>query len=67
MERAMSKSLEKAGFTVNLLEYYDESGQFHHNPWKREDGFIKRSEDFDPRNTNGELNYTSLIIDAVKP
>lgn len=63
----LTSSLYKAGFRVNLLEYFDENGKFHDSPWKPEDGFIKRSKNFDARNINGELNYTSLIVDAIKP
>ena len=33
--------------------------------WKKEDGFVQRSKDNDWRNKNG-LNYTSLIVDAIK-
>ncbi len=57
---------ERAGFTVRLLEYFDENGKFHYQQWKKEDGMIKRSERFDKRNKNGKLNYTSIILDAVK-
>ncbi len=64
--RSLTESLNRAGFEVKLLEYFDENGQFHASPWKKEDGFIKRSKHFDPRNVNGELNYTSLIADAIK-
>lgn len=64
--QSISESLHEAGFTVKLLEYFDENGQFHDIAWKSEDGFIKRSKNFDPRNVNGELNYTSLIVDAIK-
>lgn len=56
----------QAGFSVNLLEYYDENGRFYHIDWKPEDGMIYRSRRFDSRNQTGELKYTSLIIDAVK-
>ena len=62
----LSSMLEKAGFKVNLLEYFDEYGRFHAENWKPEDGMIRRSKRFDKRNTDGVLNYTSLIIDAVK-
>jgi predicted SAM-dependent methyltransferase len=64
--QSMSESLYLAGFKVKLLEYFDEGGHFHAASWNPEDGFIKRSKRFDPRNVNGELNYTSLIVDAVK-
>ncbi|SKB57363.1 class I SAM-dependent methyltransferase [Dyadobacter psychrophilus] len=62
----MSRSLESVGFTVKLLEYFDENGQFHKSPWNPEDGMIRRSADHDSRNAGGKLGYTSLIIDAYK-
>ena len=59
--------LESAGFTqVTCLEYFDEQGQFHNEPWNPEDGMIRRSMRFDQRNQTGQLAYTSLIIDAHK-
>ncbi|QRR01926.1 class I SAM-dependent methyltransferase [Dyadobacter sandarakinus] len=62
----MSRNLQQIGFTVRLLEYYDENGIFHKNPWSASDGMVRRSADHDSRNHGGELGYTSLIIDAVK-
>jgi predicted SAM-dependent methyltransferase len=50
-----------------LLEYFDEQGEFHHEEWNAEEGFIKRSTRFDPRNTTNPTAYTSLIVDARKP
>jgi predicted SAM-dependent methyltransferase len=64
--RNLSTMLERCGFSVRLLEYFDETGKFHFNEWDRKDGMIHRSSRYDERNSNGELNYTSLIIDAVK-
>jgi len=63
----LSETLQSTGFIVNLLEYYDKNGQFINHPWQAEDGLIKRSVNFDPRNKNGKIGYTSLIIDAIKP
>ncbi|MEO6288156.1 MAG: methyltransferase domain-containing protein [Dyadobacter sp.] len=62
----MSGFLTEIGFTVKLLEYFDENGQFHKAPWNPEDGMIRRSADHDDRNKDGKLGYTSLIIDAYK-
>lgn len=56
----------KAGFRVELLEYFDSAGGFHFVDWKTEDGTIWRSSRFDPRNQHGELRYTSIILDAWK-
>lgn len=58
---------QAAGFVVRFLEYCDEAGQFHFEDWDESDGFIYRSRRFDHRNQNGNLGFTSLIIDAMKP
>ena len=58
---------EWAGFTVNLLEYFDEAGTFHEHPWSEAQGTIWRSRRHDRRNRGGGLVYTSIILDAVKP
>lgn len=65
--KTLSAMLQRVGFETNLLEYFDENGQFHENRWKSEDGHIRRSKNNDKRNANGVLNYTSLIVDAIKP
>ncbi len=64
--KSISTMLQQCGFSVKLLEYFDESGKFHFNPWDRKDGMVHRSSRYDERNSNGELNYTSLIVDAIK-
>lgn len=64
--KSIKEAFEQAGFQVRLLEYFDENGRFHFNDWDPAKGMIHRSKRFDERNSNGELNYTSLIIDAVK-
>jgi predicted SAM-dependent methyltransferase len=61
-----SNLFQKAGFDVELLEYFDEHHNFHHTEWTPEQGKIIRSKRFDPRNQTGALNYTSLILDARK-
>jgi predicted SAM-dependent methyltransferase len=58
---------EQAGFDVELLEYFDSAGVFHAVEWDPAAGKIFRSRRFDERNQNGQLNYTSLILDARKP
>ena len=65
--RSLSALLENTGFNVRLLEWFDEQGNFHHEDWHAEDGFIKRSTRFDARNSVNPTTYTSLIIDARKP
>jgi predicted SAM-dependent methyltransferase len=63
----MRKELQQAGFKIDLLEYWDEHGQFHYKDWSPDEGgMIRRSSRFDPGNVNGKLKYTSLIIDAIK-
>jgi predicted SAM-dependent methyltransferase len=64
--RTLRELFESVGFHVDLLEYFDENGEFHCNDWKSDDGHIYRSRRFDKRNSKGELRYTSLIIDARK-
>lgn len=65
--RTLSTMLENAGFKTRLLEWFDEQGKFHHENWDVEDGLIRRSTRFDPRNQTNPTAYTSLIIDASKP
>lgn len=62
----MKARLEKAGFKVELLEYWDENGKFNYTDWSTDDGMIHRSRRFDPRNQGGKLGYTSLIVDGIK-
>jgi predicted SAM-dependent methyltransferase len=64
--KLLRETLEEAGFKVDLLEYWDENGVFHFRKWDSEDGHICRSKRYDSRNKNGALNYTSLIVDAIK-
>lgn len=64
--RSLLELFKNTNFKVELLEYFDETGEFHYQPWDINDGKIRRSKIFDPRNQNGELKYTSLIIDAKK-
>ncbi len=62
-----SSIFTQAGFEVSLYEYFDERGKFHCQEWSPVDGMIKRSKRFDGRNSDGKLNYTSIILDAKKP
>jgi predicted SAM-dependent methyltransferase len=64
--QSMAAVLEEVGFKVLPLEYFDENGKFHKVPWSTADGMILRSAEHDARNKNGELVYTSLLIDAQK-
>jgi predicted SAM-dependent methyltransferase len=65
--RSLTELLEAAGFQTRALEYFDERGQFHAHDWNPENGMVRRSARFDQRNQGGELRYTSIIVDAVKP
>jgi len=58
--------LEQAGFQVKLYEYFDESGKFHYNNWNPDEGMITRTKQFVARNRDGQLNYTSIVLDAIK-
>ncbi len=64
--KSLSHVFETAGFTVELIEYFDEQGMFHRTEWNSENGLIHRSSRYDERNREGHLNYTSIIIDAFK-
>ncbi|NJD54805.1 MAG: hypothetical protein FIA94_00165 [Nitrospirae bacterium] len=64
--RTLCDLFSSQGFEVRLLEYWDEAGIFHTEPWSDVDGLIRRSGKHDPRNSGGRLRYTSLILDAIK-
>ena len=64
--KTLTEVFRHAGFTVELLEWCDEDGVFHHVHWDEKDGKIGRSLRFDTRNKNGKLGMVSLIIDAKK-
>lgn len=63
---SLSALCKQAGFTVVLLEAWNNNGQFIETAWNPDHGPIKRSRYNDPRNEK-EISYTSLLIDAVKP
>ena len=58
-------SFVNAGFKAEGIEYWFD-GNFTKKDWSISDGFVGRSAEYDERNINGELKYTSLIIDAIK-
>lgn len=62
----LSNILLSVGFKVDLLEYWDDNGEFHYRDWDVADGFIYRSKNHDKRNRQSPLSYTSLIADAIK-
>jgi predicted SAM-dependent methyltransferase len=61
--------LQRVGFSVLPLEYFDQNEQFHAQPWDESEGLIMRSVRFDTQRDfqRGDLYYTSLIVDARKP
>lgn len=65
--RALSSVFEKVGFRVELYEYYDETEEFHFKEWNPQDGMIHRSRRYHWRNQDGEVRYTSIVLDALKP
>lgn len=65
--KTLKSMFEEAGYTVRLLEYCNEKGEFIYNDWNEEDGFIYRSKRFDHRNSEGNLGFVSIILDAIKP
>ena len=52
-------------FRIELLEFFDNEGNFHYKKWDIKDGMIVRSRYFDPRNNNNQINYSSIILDAI--
>jgi predicted SAM-dependent methyltransferase len=65
--KMLRTKLEWSGFRIMLLEYWDENGEFHFCDWSSEDGHVRRSRRYDPRNREKHLAYTSLIADAIRP
>jgi predicted SAM-dependent methyltransferase len=61
-----SKCADSVGFLVRPLEYYTKDRVFHKNDFDNMDGYIERSMKNDFRDNNVP-NFTSLIIDFIKP
>lgn len=64
--KTLSDLFEQAGFQVELLEYFDEEHNFQAKKWHVVDGMVHRSKQYDQRNIDGQLHYTSIILDAKK-
>jgi predicted SAM-dependent methyltransferase len=66
---SLTTMLQEAGFQVRPLEYFDSDERFHAVAWDSADGHVRRSVRFDRQVAfrRGDLYYTSLIVDAVKP
>lgn len=63
--KTLREMFTAVGYTVQLLEWWDETGVFHYRPWSPVQGMIMRSLRFDSRN-KGQIGYTSIILDAFK-
>lgn len=68
--QSMSQLFTSVGFTVYLREYWDEGGELHSTLWDDFDGRIKRCS----RSIHSKIislligaEYTSILIDAIKP
>ena len=64
--QTLSAQLENVGFSIILLEWFDEKGSFNFCNWDEKNGFVSRSSLYDKRNAHTPLSYTSLILDAYK-
>ncbi|MEO1788991.1 MAG: hypothetical protein AAFR34_04750 [Pseudomonadota bacterium] len=65
--KTATKMFADVGFVVEMKQYFESNGTFHRADWDPDDGKIHRSAEFDWRNADGELRYTSLFLDARKP
>jgi predicted SAM-dependent methyltransferase len=65
--RSALEMFRLVGFEVRLLEYFDEQGCFQSVGWSTEQGTLRRTARFDPRNEDNRLVYTSVALDAIKP
>jgi len=65
----LSTLLEETGFIAKPLEFFDSKGKFCFSEWSVEEGFVLRSLRYDSQEEFriGNMFYTSLIIDAIKP
>jgi len=63
----LESAVREAGLVPEVLEHWDAAGKFHAKEWDPANGKVVRSSKFDSRNAGGVLNYTSLIVDGVKP
>lgn len=61
---SLTAMLLRAGYRVELLEYCNLHGNFIHKSWDSRLGKVRRSRQWDHRNADGQLRYTSIIIDA---
>lgn len=64
---SLGQLFAEAGFRCQLIEYFDEDGSFHSNPKDVSKGLIHTRPLRDTRNEQEPYEYTSLILDALKP
>jgi predicted SAM-dependent methyltransferase len=65
--RTFTDVFERAGFRVESLEWFDETGEFHRRDWDLADGPIRRRFGGEDRRTPGGYHFASIILDARKP
>ena len=61
------KKIFDKDWKIDLLEYFDEKGNFINNFYKNDinNGYIKRSRYNDKRNSKTKIKYNSIILDAT--
>jgi predicted SAM-dependent methyltransferase len=61
------KEILDEDFKIKYLEYFDEDGEFIYNNWSndKKNGYIMRSRYEDKRNTDKEIRFNSIILDAT--
>lgn len=64
--RSLAGVFLNAGFSVRLIEWWNDLRQFNAIPWHPAEGHITRAWKTDHRNGDGKPNFTSLIIDCFK-
>lgn len=64
---SLAALFQRAGFEVRPCEHFDAAGRFHFHDWDPRDGMVWRSLRYDQRNRDGKPNYSSIILDAVRP
>jgi predicted SAM-dependent methyltransferase len=64
--KSLSSLFEMFNFESELIEYWNEEGEFYSKYSNDENGYVHRSFINDKRNLNGVPHYTSLIVDFKK-
>ena len=62
--------LSRTGFKPVLLEWFDAAGRFHHNPWRKEDGEVRRcfNSPYNKETYERWLGFQnlSLLVDGIR-